>query len=100
MTDHGNVTELPEHLKPPCPRGCVDVEGCGCEWNQECEEAVVDGPSGLRSERLTFADAVHEIRDKLVELQNAPHEEHPGAACPICVLTNRMLAHLREQSDA
>jgi 1,2-phenylacetyl-CoA epoxidase PaaB subunit len=52
------------------------------------------------SERLSFAEAVHEMRAKLVALQNAPHEEHAGAACPICLLTNRMLRHLVEQSDA
>ena len=28
---------LPQELRPPCPRGCVDVEGCGCEWNQRRE---------------------------------------------------------------
>lgn len=49
---------------------------------------------------LTFASVVHAIREKLVELQNAPHEEHAGSVCPICVLTNRMLARLQEQSDA
>lgn len=49
---------------------------------------------------MTFAGAVHAIRDKLVELQNAPHKEHAGPVCPICMLTNRMLAHLQDQSDA
>lgn len=49
---------------------------------------------------MTFADAVHEIRDKLLEIQNAPHEDILGAVCPICVLTNRMLTCLQEQSDS
>ena len=53
-----------------------------------------------RAASWTFREAVHQIRDDLITLQNAPHAEHEGPVCPICVLTNRMLAALREQSDA
>lgn len=49
--------------------------------------------------RLTFAGAVNRIRENLVALQNAPHEEHAGPACPICVLTNRLLRTMDEFHD-
>lgn len=46
--DKSTAASLPDELRPPCPHGCVDVEGCGCEWNQK-REAWPDEPPAARS---------------------------------------------------
>lgn len=53
------------------------------------------------AEPLTFAQAVHAIRDQLVALQNAPHEEFEGHGgfCPICGLTTHLLRKLGDYRD-
>jgi hypothetical protein len=56
----------------------------------------------MESAATTLAQAAERIRDDLLAVQNAPHEDFDGhgGLCPICGLTTSLLTRLREELDA
>lgn len=54
-------------------------------------------PSAMR--RLTFAEVVESLRTQLAAFAHAPHEEHPGAFCPICGLIGNLRRTLEDYRD-
>lgn len=54
-----------------CPRGCVDTEGCGCEWNRTLEDRVAE----LESELKWVRDAMlNGIGNLALGLEQHTHE--------------------------
>lgn len=63
---------------------------------------MADGVRGAQPGKpLTFAEAVHTVRDMLSEIANAPHEdfEGHGGLCPICGLVGRLRTALEDYRD-
>lgn len=63
MSD-SDAASLPDGLRPPCPRGCVDVEGCGCDWNQR-REAWPGDPPAATEPYIVSDERLAEIRAML-----------------------------------
>lgn len=70
-----------------------------CATGRDRRAVGVHEVSAATGDRLTFGQAVNEIRDLLSKLSNAPHEEHFGPLCPICGLVTSLQAKLEDWRD-
>lgn len=58
---------------PTCPRGCVDTDGCGCEWNAPAEVAVRASQTNPKERQILELPAEDAHHDAAAKYDNFGH---------------------------